>query len=132
MKELREKLESAGGLIRKLQMSGAANLSAASGLDTLTMRKPVCSNDQEADENEAAALLAAAEEDKDKVSAFADMKIGLGPESRWQCWRSLLSSEDAVAFCVTLGQSCKGKRHRSCLYNWLILVCCKWAIWTRW
>jgi hypothetical protein len=93
---------------------GAANLSAASGLDTLTMRKPVGAGDQEADENETAALQAVAEEDKDKVSSFAEMKVGLGPESRWQCWRSLLSSEDAVIFCVTLGQSCKGEWHRSC------------------
>ena len=115
MKELREKLESAGSLIRKLQMgggSGGASLSAASGLDTLTMRKPAGASDQEAEENEAAALQVASEEDKEKTSAFADVKVGLGPESRWQCWRSLLSSDDSVSFCVTLGQSCKGERLR--------------------
>ncbi len=112
LRELREKLENASALIRKLQMGGAttsgpANLSAASGLDTLTVRKPSAAAEEDAEEAEATADAQRAEdEDKDKP-VFADIKGGLGSEARWQCWKALLASEDGVGFCMALGQSCK-------------------------
>jgi hypothetical protein len=80
-----------------------------SGLDALTVRRPAGAGEQDIDENETAALQAAIGDDDKEKAVFSDVKPGLGPESRWQCWRSLLNSDEAVSFCVTLGQSCKGR-----------------------
>ncbi len=114
LRDLREKLDTSSAMIRKLQMggaagSGAASLSASSGLDALMTRKQPGGQqaDDDAEEAEAAAAARRIEEEEKDKPLFADMKAGLATEARWQCWKTLLASDDGVGFCTALGQSCK-------------------------